>query len=118
MNARRAALRIFSGKNIFNFGIPERLRTLRYAIFTGGNTPSVKACGFATFPKGTAFGGNGKLSGIAQRRPLGGAGCERSEQTEGVSLSRSTHPKSSYAEGNCRKKVYSPFFCAADCAIL
>ena len=26
----------------------------------------------ATFPKGTAFGGGGKVSGIAQRRPLGG----------------------------------------------
>ena len=35
-----------------------------------------------TFPKGTAFGGGGKVSGIAQRRPLGGTG-ERSE-TEGV----------------------------------
>ena len=28
---------------------------------------------------------SGKVSGIAIRRPLGGAGCERSEQTEGVS---------------------------------
>ena len=37
----------------------------------------------ATFPKGTAFGGSDKVSGIAQRRPLGGAG-ERSEP-EGVS---------------------------------
>ena len=45
-------------------------------------TPSVKAYGFATFPKGTAFRCGGKLSGIAKRRPLGGAG-ERSE-TEGV----------------------------------
>ena len=45
-------------------------------------TPSVIACGDATFPKGTAFGGGGKVSGIAIRRPLGGAG-ERSE-TEGV----------------------------------
>ena len=36
----------------------------------------------ATFPKGTAFGGGGKVSGATQRRPLGGAG-ERSE-TEGV----------------------------------
>ena len=34
MNARRVALRIFSGKNIYNFGIAERLRTLRYPIFT------------------------------------------------------------------------------------
>ena len=48
------------------------------------DTPSVIACGDATFPKGTAFGGGDKVSGIAQRRPLGGAGCERSEQTEGV----------------------------------
>ena len=30
------ALRINQGKNIYNFGIPERLRTLRYSIFTGG----------------------------------------------------------------------------------
>ena len=44
----------------------------------------------ATFPKGTAFGGSGKVSGIAQRRPLGGAG-ERSEP-EGV-LSASTNKK-------------------------
>ena len=29
-------LAIFSGKIIFNFGIPERLRMLRYSIFTGG----------------------------------------------------------------------------------
>ena len=38
----------------------------------------------STFPKGTAFGGGGKVSGIAQRRPLGGAG-ERSEP-EGVAF--------------------------------
>ena len=52
---------------------------------TGGiqvGTPSVIACGDATFPKGTAFGGGGKVSGVAIRRPLGGAG-ERSEP-EGV----------------------------------
>ena len=29
------ALCINSGKNIYNFGIAERLRTLRYSIFTG-----------------------------------------------------------------------------------
>ena len=29
------------------------------------NTPSVIAYGDATFPKGTAFGGGGKVSGIA-----------------------------------------------------
>ena len=38
-------------------------------------TPSVIAYGDATFPKGTAFGGGDKVSGIAQRRPLGGAGA-------------------------------------------
>ena len=36
------ALRIFSGRIIFIFGIAERLRTLRYPIFTGG---VVKASG-------------------------------------------------------------------------
>ena len=30
------ALRIISGRIIFIFGIAERLRTLRYPIFTGG----------------------------------------------------------------------------------
>ena len=35
-NALRCALRINSGKNIYNFGIAERLRALRYPIFTGG----------------------------------------------------------------------------------
>ena len=57
---------------ILNFGIAERLRTLRYPIFMergrnscrtgflrkqprgGGSTPSVIAYGDATFPKGTA----------------------------------------------------------------
>ncbi len=43
----------------------------------GEITPSVIACGDATFPKGTAFGGGDKASGIAQRRPLGGAGAQR-----------------------------------------
>ena len=48
------------------------------------DAPSVIACGDATFPKGTASTVAAKFSGTAQRRPLGGAGCERSEQTEGV----------------------------------
>ena len=33
--------------------------------------PSVKAYGFATFPKGTAFGDEGKDHGIAKGVPLG-----------------------------------------------
>ena len=40
-------------------------------------TPSVIACGDATFPKGTAFSGSDKVSGSAQRLPLGGAGAQR-----------------------------------------
>ena len=35
LNALRYALGIFSGKTIYNFGTPERLRTLRRTIFTG-----------------------------------------------------------------------------------
>ena len=34
--------------------------------------------------QGDGFSSGGKLCGSAERRPLGGAGCERSEQTEGV----------------------------------
>ena len=63
-----------------------------------GSTPSVIACGDATLPllslrdifprpgevgpQGDGFRGGGKVSGVAIRRPLGGAG-ERSEP-EGV----------------------------------
>ena len=35
-------------------------------------------------PQEDGFSGGDKVSGSAIRRPLGGAGCERSEQTEGV----------------------------------
>ena len=35
-NAAACALGMIRGKFIFNFGIAERLRTLRYPIFTGG----------------------------------------------------------------------------------
>ena len=55
-------------------------------------TPSVIACGDATFPKGTAFGGGGKVSDTAQRRPLGGAG-ERSETEGGVPRSAALSQK-------------------------
>ena len=49
-NALRVALRINQGKNIYNFGIPERLRTLRYSIFTGG---IVEKNGICTAPLST-----------------------------------------------------------------
>ena len=69
------ALRIFSGKNIFNRAMPERLRTLRHCIFTRGVVEENGSCRAAfcesaalrehpfrlltslaaTFPKGTAL---------------------------------------------------------------
>ena len=39
------ALRISSGRIIFIFGIAERLRTLRYPIFTGRDSGRKKAPG-------------------------------------------------------------------------
>ena len=49
--AAACALAVFSGKIFYNFGIPERLRTLRYSIFTGGvwnELPQAKPDGFAS----------------------------------------------------------------------
>ena len=41
------ALTIFSGKIILNFGTPERLRTLRCSIFTGGVVTENGSCSAA-----------------------------------------------------------------------
>ena len=38
------ALRIDSGKKIYNFGIAERLRALRYPFFTGGVVEGNGSC--------------------------------------------------------------------------
>ena len=62
------ALRIFSGKNIYNFGIPERLRTLRYSIFTGGVVEENGSCR-AAFCESTAL----RMCPL----PLGGAVAQR-----------------------------------------
>ena len=48
-NALRVALRINQGKNIYNFGIPELLRTLRYSIFTGGVVEKNGICSAAFY---------------------------------------------------------------------
>ena len=45
--AAACALAIFRGKIIFIFGIAERLRTLRYPIFTGGVVEENGICGAA-----------------------------------------------------------------------
>ena len=47
MNVLRCALHIFSGKIIYNFGIAERLRALRYPIFTGGVVEGSGRCNAA-----------------------------------------------------------------------
>ena len=57
MNALRVALRINSGKNIYNFGIAERLRALRYPIFTGGVVEGSGICS-AAFCESAALGGS------------------------------------------------------------
>ena len=84
--ASACALAIFSGKIIFNRAMPERLRTLRHCIFTGGVVEGSGSCRAAfcesaalrgrtaslhphpalcaTFPRlGEGFSGRGTVSG-------------------------------------------------------
>ena len=68
-------------KRIFTGGVVEGNGSCR-AVFCEsaarrGITPSVIAYGDATFPKGAAFRGGGKLCGSTERRPLGGAVAQR-----------------------------------------
>ena len=77
------ALRIISGIIIYNFGIAERLRTLRYPIFTGRvwNEPS-QAHFVRQLPRRGSFL---HLSVSTNKAPpFGGAGIEQSEMTERV----------------------------------
>ena len=70
------ALRIFSGIIIYNFGIAERLRTLRYPIFTGRavtDKGSSSACflrkrgaGRRSILKKSSFDGRMKDAGTAK----------------------------------------------------
>ena len=65
----RFAIAIISGKFIFNFGIAERLRTLRYPIFTvGGVTENgsssacfLRKCGAAGTAKDLISEENGRV---------------------------------------------------------
>ena len=98
------ALRIFSGKNIYNFGIPERLRTLRYSIFTGGVVEENGSCRAAfcesaalggippqsllrkaSSPKGTPYGNAGNFAATAKSRPLGEGGIAAGDDGRGKS---------------------------------
>ena len=73
------ALGIISGINIYNFGIAERLRTLRYPIFTErtckGKRQSypfrLAALRQDTFPKGTALAVVGNFAAAPKGVPLG-----------------------------------------------
>ena len=65
------ALGIFSGRIIYIFGIPERLRTLRYAIFTG---EVVKATGICSACFLRKHGANPLSHRYTMPAPLGGAG--------------------------------------------
>ena len=47
MNALRVALRIFSGKNIYNFAILENLRIFQNCLFTGGVVDGYGICSAA-----------------------------------------------------------------------
>ena len=83
--ASACALAIFSGKIIFNRAMPERLRTLRHCIFTGGvwnELPQSKPDGFASSLGEGAFGITAKFLAQAQSfrecsLPLGGAVAQR-----------------------------------------
>jgi hypothetical protein len=66
----RFAIAIISGKFIFNFGIAERLRTLRYPIFTGGGVTE-----------------NGSSSACFLRK-CGAAGTDKDPISEGVAADR------------------------------
>ena len=98
------ALRIFSGKDIYNFGIPERLRTLRYSIFTGGVVEENGICSAAfcesaalrgippqsllrkaSSPKGTPYGNAGNFVATAKSRPLGEGGIAAGDDGRGLS---------------------------------
>ncbi len=68
------ALRIFSGKIIYNFAILENLRIFQNCLFTGGVVEEngiCIACGDATFPKGTALAVAAKFPAAFKGVPLG-----------------------------------------------
>ncbi|MBD9004012.1 MAG: hypothetical protein EGR21_06280, partial [Faecalibacterium prausnitzii] len=67
MNALRFALRIISGKNIFNFGVQKRLRAFLNPIFTRGVVEENGICS-AAFCESAALREKGSPS---QSSPVG-----------------------------------------------
>ena len=76
--AAACALAIFSGKIIYKFGIPERLRTLRYSIFTGRVVTESRLALSVTYgdtsPKGRGLGRKMNFTWTAKGSHFGGAG--------------------------------------------
>ena len=85
------ALRIDSGKKIYNFGIAERLRALRYPFFTGGVTPSGAN---AQLPQGRAFGMAGKFLIASKTLVTGLTACALSVKAYGFASSPKGRAKS------------------------
>ena len=79
------ALRIFSGKNIYNFAILENLRIFQNCLFTGGignELPQSKPTGFDSSLREGAFGMAALFPAEVQSLrayplPLGGAVAQR-----------------------------------------
>ena len=75
--ASACALAIISGKKFFNFGIAERLRALRYPIFTGWVASASGSCR-AAFCESAALRGRGLALSVTygDSSPKGGASGE------------------------------------------
>ena len=82
MNALRAALRIFSGKKILNFGFQESLRTFLKPIFTGRGLGSehhmlsLAPCGSIRVSLKTCIFQYGLIVKMRLEQP---AGCDKRE---------------------------------------
>ena len=117
--AAACALAIISGRIILNFGFQESLRTFLKPIFTGGvvaancicsaafcesaalrATPSVIACGDATFPKGTASAVAENFAAIHKGAPLGELPNEVRLKGFFLSLPTKNSP------GSCRRSIH------------
>ena len=96
------ALRIFSGKDIYNFAILENLRIFQNCLFTGGVVEENGICSAAfcesaalrgippqsllrkaSSPKGTPYGNAGNFAATAKSRPLGEGGIAAGDDGRG-----------------------------------
>ena len=68
--ADACALTMFSGKNIFIFGIQKSLRAFLNPLFTGGKLPQSKPDGFASSLREGASGETGNFALEPETVPL------------------------------------------------